>query len=284
MSIPLPKRPKVRNCTHIKATGQRCGSPAMRREFFCYFHTRVIKGVQHRVDMQLSSMALIEDSSAIQFSIMLVIDGLLKGTLEPLRARLILQGLRLAARNERYTRFNPTSEGYKETMVREVPNYARQFLIEHPEYGPPLSDPCGKASRCGADIPVREVETNTTSSDAGAPAREAATETAVQIEARAEPESSQQNDRHETTPTAPEPAAKRRNNAAHGASRGTETQTNPAPKERKKPSTPEHQTTKQDERTQRAQAAIPGALAGNWRDLKTVFEFAGITKQIKEAT
>jgi hypothetical protein len=25
-----------------------------------------------------------------------------------------------------------------------------------------------------------------------------------------------------------------------------------------------------------AQAAIPGALAGNWRDLKTVFEFAGI--------
>jgi len=42
----LPPHPNVRNCTHIKVTGQRCGSPALRREFFCYFHTRVIKGVQ----------------------------------------------------------------------------------------------------------------------------------------------------------------------------------------------------------------------------------------------
>jgi hypothetical protein len=58
MPIPLPKRPNVRHCTHIKVTGQQCGSPALRGEFFCYFHTRVIKGVQQRVDMQLHSMAL----------------------------------------------------------------------------------------------------------------------------------------------------------------------------------------------------------------------------------
>ena len=43
MPIPLPKRPNVRHCTHIKVTGQQCGSPALRGEFFCYFHTRVIK-------------------------------------------------------------------------------------------------------------------------------------------------------------------------------------------------------------------------------------------------
>jgi len=31
------------------------------------------------------------------------------------------------------------------------------------------------------------------------------------------------------------------------------------------------------------QAAIAGAERGNWRDLRTVFEFAGITEQSKEA-
>ena len=82
MPISLPKRPNVRHCTHIKVTGQQCGSPALRGEFFCYFHTRVIKGVQQRVDMQMHSMALLEDCESIQLSIMHVVDGLLKGTLE----------------------------------------------------------------------------------------------------------------------------------------------------------------------------------------------------------
>jgi hypothetical protein len=31
------------------------------------------------------------------------------------------------------------------------------------------------------------------------------------------------------------------------------------------------------------QAAITGAERGNWRDLRTVFEFAGISGQNKEA-
>jgi hypothetical protein len=57
MTQPLPPHPNVRKCTHIKVTGQQCGSPALRGEFFCYFHTRVIKGVQQRVDMRLDSMA-----------------------------------------------------------------------------------------------------------------------------------------------------------------------------------------------------------------------------------
>jgi len=100
MPKPLPPHPNVRNCTHIKVTGQRCGSPALRGEFFCYFHTRVIKGVQQRVDMQLHSMALLEDCESIQLSIMHVVDSLLKGTLDATRARLIIQALRIAAKQE----------------------------------------------------------------------------------------------------------------------------------------------------------------------------------------
>jgi hypothetical protein len=146
----LPPHPNVRNCTHIKVAGQQCGSPALRGEHFCYFHTRVIKGVQQRVDMQLHPIALLEDHESIQLSLMHVVDGLWKGTLEPIRARLIIQALRIAARNAVHARFDDCYyEEDEQKMVRVVPDYARQYLIEHPEYGPPLSP-------CGAGAPARE--------------------------------------------------------------------------------------------------------------------------------
>ncbi len=259
MPKPLPPHPNVRNCTHIKVTGQRCGSPALRGEFFCYFHTRVIKGVQQRVDMQLHSMALLEDCESIQLSIMHVVDGLIKGTLDATRARLIIQALRIAARNAKNVRFDAHDHGVMaQPMVREVPDYARQYLIEHPEFGPPISP-------CGADIPVREAATNAE----------------IQIEAQAAPEAAPQKATHKnaTAERAAEPAAERRKNAAHGASRGTEPEHNPAPKERK---TPERDL--QEKEIERVRAAIEGAERGNWRDLRTVFEFAGIAEPSKAPT
>ena len=264
----LPPHPNVRNCTHIKVTGQRCGSPALRREFFCYFHTRVIKGVQQRVDMQLHSMALLEDCESIQLSIMHVVDGLIKGTLDATRARLIIQALRIAARNAKNVRFDAHDHGVMaQPIVREVPDYARQYLIEHPEFGPPISP-------CGTDTPVREAATNVV----------------VQIEAQAAPQAAPQatqkkaTQKNETAERAVEPAAERRKNAAHGASRGTKSENDPAPKERKNPDRDSSQENAQEyERIQQAEAAIEGALNGNWRDLRTVFEFAGIAEPNKEA-
>jgi hypothetical protein len=76
-----------------------------------------------------------------------------------------------------------------------------------------------------------------------------------------------------------EPAAQRRKNAAHSASRGTRAENNPAPQERKKP----ERETREENELKRVQAAIAGAERGNWRDLRTVFEFAGLTAQSKEA-
>src|SRR5580704_4442580 len=37
--------PNPKNCTHIKVTGVRCGSPALRGEQFCYFHQRMLRTV-----------------------------------------------------------------------------------------------------------------------------------------------------------------------------------------------------------------------------------------------
>jgi hypothetical protein len=273
MPKPLPPHPNVRNCTHIKVTGQRCGSPALRGEFFCYFHTRVIKGVQQRVDMQLHSMALLEDCESIQLSIMHVVDGLLKGTLDATRARLIIQALRIAARNAKNVRFDDVHYGASEQpMVREVPDYARQYLIEHPEFGPPI-----ESKKEQINTPEPEPQPTSDSRSAGAPARKAAKPVA-QPEAKAEPQSAHQNASQERATT--EPAAERRKNTAHGASRGTEPANNPAPQERKKPA---RATQEEESELKRVQAAIAGAERGNWRDLRTVFEFAGISEPNKEA-
>ena len=251
MATSLPKRPSV--CTHIKATGQRCGSPALRGEFFCYFHTRIIKGVQQRVDMRLDSMALLEDCESIQLSLMHVVDGLVKGTLEPTRAKLIIQALRIAARNAKNVRFDDCL--YKPTdppMVREVPDYARQYQIEHPELA---------QSPCSADILVREAKPTT----------------AAQRETQAQPQPAQQNVSVESAKSATaEPAAKRRKNAAHSASCGSKAENDPAPKERKNPE-------QELQELKRVQAAIEGAQRGNWRDLRTVFEFAGISTPNEES-
>jgi hypothetical protein len=42
----MPLHPNVKVCTHLKVTGVRCGSPALRGEQFCYFHERMTRGVQ----------------------------------------------------------------------------------------------------------------------------------------------------------------------------------------------------------------------------------------------
>ena len=189
-----------------------------------------------------------------------VVDGLVKATLDPARARLIIQALRIAARNEKNVRFdNCYYEEDEQKMVRQVPNYARQYLIEHPEVGPPIDSK--NKNTCSVDTPVREPEP-----------------TAAQREAQAPPAASQQ-DVSEASATA-EPAVQRRKNAAHCASPGVTIEDDPAPTERKKP---ERDTQDEENELNRVQAAIAGAERGNWRDLRTVFEFAGITEQSKEA-
>ncbi len=269
----LPPHPNVRNCTHIKVTGQRCGSPALRREFFCYFHTRVIKGVQQRVDMQLHSMALLEDCESIQLSIMHVVDGLIKGTLDATRARLIIQALRIAARNAKYVRFDAHDHGVMAQLRSSAksPTMPANTLIKHPEFpAPPISP-------CGTDTPVHETATNVV----------------VQIEAlwggKAAPQATQK-----------KATQKSRNcRASRRTSRGAAQRTQPTAQavgqiqkttqlqEGAKESRPRlipRGAAQEYERIQQAEAAIEGALSGNWRDLRTVFEFAGIAEPQQSPT
>jgi hypothetical protein len=115
----MPLHPNVKVCTHVKVTGIRCGSPALRGEQFCYFHQRMFRGVQVPPQARLHPVALVEDEEAIQASLMEVINALARNTIDLRRAELILKALFIAVKNSARVRFNfhPTE------MVREVPDY-----------------------------------------------------------------------------------------------------------------------------------------------------------------
>ena len=114
----MPVQPSVRVCTHIKVTGVRCGSPALRGEQFCYFHQRMVRGVATPPNARLHPIALIESEEAIQASLMEVINALARNSIDLKRAELLLRALHIAVRNARRVRFNQGDD-----MVREIPNY-----------------------------------------------------------------------------------------------------------------------------------------------------------------
>ncbi len=116
----------VNNCTHIKVAGVRCGSPALRGEQFCYFHQGMLRGIKVP-DSRVHHAALLEDEEAIQVSLMEVVNGLIRGTIELKRGELILRALNTAVRNIRRVKFGLHSD----KMVREVP----------PEPAPPEPKP-----------------------------------------------------------------------------------------------------------------------------------------------
>jgi len=82
-------------CRHIKPSGQRCQSPAMREHAFCYFHARVHKRTTVD-DPERISFPVPEDFAAIQESIAKVFDGIVNGNIDPKESSQILWGLQIA--------------------------------------------------------------------------------------------------------------------------------------------------------------------------------------------
>jgi hypothetical protein len=115
----MPVHPNVKSCMHIKVSGVRCGSPALRGEQFCYFHQRMVRGVKTPPQSRLHPIALIEDEEALQASIMEVINALARNTIDLRRAELILRALHIAVKNVHRVRFGLRTA----SMIKEVPDY-----------------------------------------------------------------------------------------------------------------------------------------------------------------
>ncbi len=113
----MPLNPNVKICTHIKVTGIRCGSPALRGESFCYFHERMIRGVPTPPKSRIHPMALLENEEAIQVALMETINAIVRNQIDMQRANLIIRALSIAVRNSRRVRFDRCES----EMVRKLP-------------------------------------------------------------------------------------------------------------------------------------------------------------------
>src|SRR5579864_3598777 len=107
-------------CTHIKVTGVRCGSPALRGEQFCYFHQNAHRGVRRPQQSRLHPIALIEDEESIQYALMEVINALMRNTIDLKRATLILRALHIAVKNASRVKYGIMGKN----AVTNIPEYA----------------------------------------------------------------------------------------------------------------------------------------------------------------
>jgi hypothetical protein len=110
---------KTKSCAHIKVTGVRCGCPALREAEFCYFHQRMLRTVKGPKS-RIHPIALLENAAAIQSSVMEVVNGLIRGTIDLKRGELILRALNIATRNSKRAHFGVNTTD----MVTQIPEYS----------------------------------------------------------------------------------------------------------------------------------------------------------------
>jgi hypothetical protein len=115
-------QPSRRQCTHIKANGIRCGSPALKEEYFCYFHTHAYKGVQMRFAARIGPIGLLEDRHAVQASIMEVMELVRSDQITTKQGAVMAKLLELAVRNGRNLEFD--DEKAHASMVTDMPDFS----------------------------------------------------------------------------------------------------------------------------------------------------------------
>jgi hypothetical protein len=104
----------IHRCQHIKVNGTQCGSPALKRNRFCFFHKRwheqriVIHAAKARHCRPALDLPVLEDANSIQVSIMQIMRLLLHGQLDQKTAGMLLYALQIASSNLRHTSFEET--------------------------------------------------------------------------------------------------------------------------------------------------------------------------------
>ena len=109
----MPYYPNVPRCQHLKVNGTQCGSPALTRNRFCFFHKRfqdqrVTISATRRRARATFDLPVLEDANAIQVSLMQTMRLLVSGQIDPKIAGLLLYALQTASVNLRQTRFEPS--------------------------------------------------------------------------------------------------------------------------------------------------------------------------------
>src|SRR4051794_3862863 len=116
-------------CQHIKVNGTQCGSPALRRNKFCFFHKkwheqRILINARHARRARSIDLPVLEDANSIQVALMQIMRMTMAGELDAQRAGLLLYGLQTASSNLRQTNFEP----FMHTVVLDPRDIADTLL------------------------------------------------------------------------------------------------------------------------------------------------------------
>ena len=123
-------------CQHIKVNGTQCGSPALRRNRFCYFHK-----LHHEERIQLNAdraradrprkvsinLPVLEDAESIQVALSQVMRLIISGQIDSKTAGLLLYALQTASANLGRTDFQPE---HHEVILD--PRAVRETLLGEP--------------------------------------------------------------------------------------------------------------------------------------------------------
>jgi hypothetical protein len=100
-------------CQHLKINGTQCGSPALRRNRFCFFHKRFqderirLSADRARRGVATFVLPVLEDANSIQITLMQVMRLLVSQQIDHKTASLLLYALQTASTNLRMTNFKP---------------------------------------------------------------------------------------------------------------------------------------------------------------------------------
>jgi hypothetical protein len=103
----------IPRCEHLKINGTQCGSPALKRNHFCYFHKRwretriVLNANRARRARAALDLPVLEDANSVQVSLMQVMRLILSGQVDPKTAGLLLYALQTASSNLSRINFEP---------------------------------------------------------------------------------------------------------------------------------------------------------------------------------
>ncbi len=102
----------IARCQHLKVNGTQCGSPALRKQRFCFFHKvwrqkRLQINTNLRREQGAVILPVLEDANSIQVSLMQVMRLLISAQIDHRTAGLLLYALQTASANLARTTFEP---------------------------------------------------------------------------------------------------------------------------------------------------------------------------------
>jgi len=262
-----------KRCTHILVTGHRCGSPALRGQYLCYFHARLMGRVTGRID-GADCMTHLENEESIQFALMSLLSRTLVGKIDLPRANFALKLLNLAVRNSRRARFFFRTD----EMVRNVPDYAQQYFGEHPQHADPARVAARKAAAAKSVATRRANQEIREAKRQERAARRAARQNQCVADNPGPENSTNDSAINPAQPLTPEPSPGPRTPCAPLSSSARQDRAKPADNDstaetRNTPHTNRQTNTKSELRE--FQIALDGAARGSLDDLQTVLEAAG---------